>query len=118
MPLRPSSRQWHRSAVAGIVLGACAVSLASDAAALDELRSTSVQLPESDRTFPPGPGADVVDRNCLTCHSAGMVLNQPALSRPAWAAEVGKMINTYKAPVAQEDVGPIVEYLTHLNASP
>jgi hypothetical protein len=41
-----------------------------------------------------------------------MVLNQPALSKQAWAAEVNKMINTYKAPVAPEDVGAIVEYLT------
>jgi hypothetical protein len=41
-----------------------------------------------------------------------MVLNQPGLSKQAWAAEVNKMINTYKAPIAPEDVGPIVEYLT------
>ena len=43
-----------------------------------------------------------------------MVLNQPALSKQAWVAEVTKMINAYKAPVAAEDVGPIVEYLTGL----
>jgi hypothetical protein len=46
-----------------------------------------------------------------------MVLNQPALSKQAWAAEVSKMINSYKAPVAAEDVGPIVEYLTGLKGS-
>jgi hypothetical protein len=46
-----------------------------------------------------------------------MVLNQPALSKQAWAAEVAKMINAYKAPVASEDVGPIVEYLAGLKGA-
>jgi hypothetical protein len=77
-----------------------------------ELKSVKVELPESDRMFPAGPGSDAINNNCLACHSAGMVLNQPALSKQAWAAEVNKMINNYKAPVAPEDVGTIVEYLT------
>jgi hypothetical protein len=67
--------------------------------------------------FPDGPGSDAINNNCLACHSAGMVLNQPTLSKQAWAAEVTKMINAYKAPVAAEDVGPIVEYLTGLKGS-
>jgi len=33
-----------------------------------------------------------------------MVLNQPALSKAAWVAEVKKMINVYKAPIDQADV--------------
>ena len=41
-----------------------------------------------------------------------MVLNPPLLSKQAWAAEVNKMINNYKAPIATEDVGAIVKYLT------
>ena len=67
--------------------------------------------------FPDGPGSDAINNNCLACHSAGMVLNQPALSKQAWVAEVTKMINAYKAPVAAEDVGPIVAYLTGLKGS-
>jgi hypothetical protein len=43
-----------------------------------------------------------------------MVLNQPLLSKQVWMAEVNKMINTYKAPVAPEDVDAIVNYLTVL----
>jgi hypothetical protein len=46
-----------------------------------------------------------------------MVLNQPSLSKQAWTMEVNKMINSYKAPVAPEDVGPIVEYLTALKGT-
>jgi len=40
-----------------------------------------------------------------------MVLNQPALSKTAWEAEVKKMINVYKAPIDQADVEGIVSYL-------
>jgi hypothetical protein len=87
------------------------------AATPSELKSVKIDLPDSDRMFPEGPGADAINNNCLACHSAGMVLNQPALSKQAWAAEVTKMINTYKAPVAAEDVGPIVEYLTGLKGA-
>jgi|SRR5579864_862917 hypothetical protein len=74
------------------------------------LQSEKVDLPQSSRTFP-GPGSDAINQNCLGCHSAGMVLNQPALPRAAWQAEVEKMIKVYKAPVAAADVGPIVDYL-------
>jgi hypothetical protein len=46
-----------------------------------------------------------------------MVLNQPALPKATWEAEVNKMINAYKAPVAPADVGPIVDYLSHLQVA-
>ena len=82
-----------------------------------ELKSVKIDLPDSDKMFPDGPGADAINSNCLACHSAGMVLNQPRLSKQAWAAEVHKMINNYKAPVAPEDVGAIVDYLTALKGT-
>ena len=43
-----------------------------------KLHSVSVELPDSQRAFPGGATADVINNNCLACHSAGMVLNQPA----------------------------------------
>lgn len=95
-----------------IILG-IAAPLAGAAAPI-ELKSVSFDLPDSDRMFPDGPGADAINNNCLACHSAGMVLNQPAMSKDAWKSEVNKMINNYKAPVAPEDVATIVEYLVAL----
>jgi hypothetical protein len=77
------------------------------------LRSVNVDIPNRDRQFE-GPGADVVNNNCLTCHSAGMVLTQPRLPRTVWQAEVEKMRNTYKAPVDAQDVPAIVDYLANL----
>jgi hypothetical protein len=99
-----------------IVLGAVSMPLTARAASPIQLKSVKVDLPDSDRMFP-GPGADAINNNCLACHSAGMVLNQPELSKQAWMAEVNKMITAYKAPVAPEDVGAIVDYLDRVKGA-
>lgn len=95
-----------------VLLGVASIPHAAHAATPFELKSVKLDLPDSDKMFPDGPGSDVINNNCIACHSAGMVLNQPSLSKQAWAAEVNKMINNYKAPIATEDVGAIVKYLT------
>jgi mono/diheme cytochrome c family protein len=100
-----------------VLLGVASMPLAARAATPLELKSVKLDLPDSDKMFPTGPGSDAINNNCLACHSAGMVLEQPALSKQAWAAEVNKMINNYKAPIAPEDVGAIVEYLTALKGA-
>jgi hypothetical protein len=100
-----------RCLLPAVVLGSAAsMPLAVGAATISELKPVKVDLPDSNRMFP-GPGSDAINNNCLACHSAGMVLYQPELSKQAWTAEVSKMISIYKAPVAAEDVGPIVDYL-------
>ena len=100
-----------------ILLSAASMPFIARAATPFELKPVKIDLPDSDRMFPAGPGSDAINNNCLACHSAGMVLNQPALSKQAWAAEVNKMINDYKAPIAPEDVGAIVEYLTRIKGA-
>jgi mono/diheme cytochrome c family protein len=75
------------------------------------LKSVSVDLPPGDDMFPNGPGADAINNNCLACHSADMVLNQPALPTAQWQAEVDKMRTAYKAPIDPKDVDAILEYL-------
>jgi cytochrome c5 len=74
------------------------------------LHSVHAEMPGSDRMFP-GPDADAINSNCLACHSAGMVLTQPKMSRAAWQSEVEKMRSVYKAPIAQADVPAIVAWL-------
>ena len=78
---------------------------------LPAITSTSVDLPPGDSLFPGGASADAVNNNCLACHSADMVLNQPTLPRATWEAEVHKMITAYRAPVDESDVPAIVDYL-------
>ncbi len=82
------------------------------------LKSTSVELPNSDRTFPDSAGVETISANCVTCHSPGMILNQPNLSNAAWEGEVHKMVTVYKAPVTDEDAAIIVNYLAAIKGKP
>ena len=106
-----------RILLSATMLGVASMLAIAHAATPSELKPVKVDLPDSDKMFPGGPGADAINNNCLACHSADMVLNQPALSKQAWATEVNKMINNYKAPIAPEDVGAIVNYLTALKGN-
>jgi hypothetical protein len=94
-------------AALGVVLSLYPV----EAASLSALKSLKLHVPTSDAMFPPGPGSDATNNNCLACHSADHVLNQPSLSREAWQEVVNKMITAYKAPVSPEDAKAIVDYL-------
>jgi cytochrome c5 len=80
------------------------------------LKSVSVDLPDRGTMFS-GAGSDVINNNCLACHSAGMILNQPAMAAAAWQAEAEKMIHVYKAPVDEKDVPSIVEYLVRIRGT-
>jgi hypothetical protein len=102
---------------ATILLSIASMPAVARAATPVELKPLKIDLPDSDKMFPDGPGSDAINNNCLACHSADMVLNQPTLSKQAWTAEVNKMINNYKAPIAPEDVGAIVDYLTVLKGA-
>ena len=94
-----------------ILLGVASMPFVARAATPFELKSVKIDLPDSDRMFPDGPGSDAINNNCLACHSADHVLNQPSLSREAWQEVVNKMITAYKAPVDPDDGKAIVDYL-------
>ena len=96
--------------LAGLALTPAAA-LATPAPEPMRLTSQRVELPSSDRAFPDGPGVEAVNNNCLACHSAGMVLTQPKLSRAQWTETVNKMVHIYKAPVDPADIQAIVDYL-------
>jgi hypothetical protein len=81
------------------------------------LKSVNIDLPFGDRMFPDGPGSDAANNNCLACHSVGMVLNQPAMSKAQWRVEVDKMRTAYKAPIDPKDVDTIVDYLAALKGA-
>ncbi len=82
------------------------------------LASTTVDLPIDEQLYPAGPHADVVNANCTGCHSASMALTQPSLTADQWKAEVTKMREVYKAPIADRDVAAILTYLTAMGAPP
>lgn len=80
------------------------------------LTSTAIELPADDQAFPAGVHADLVTARCTACHSASMVLSQPALSADQWKAEMTKMREVYHAPVTDADVPRIVAHLIGLPA--
>ena len=59
-----------------------------------------------------GPSAEAVNGNCLSCHSAEMVLNQPKLTGAEWQGVVAKMRTAYHAPIDAADDAAIVAWLT------
>ncbi|WDF75180.1 cytochrome c [Novosphingobium sp. KACC 22771] len=81
-------------------------------------RNVRVSLPQDfDVEYPAGPGADSVNANCRACHSPSMVLTQPPLSAEEWHKEVRKMIDVYKAPIAEDQVEAITGYLKAMPTS-
>ena len=60
----------------------------------------------------PLPGYAMAQAMCLTCHSAEYMQYQPTTSpRAYWQATLTKMQKTFAAPVPDEMVAPIVDYL-------
>jgi sulfite dehydrogenase (cytochrome) subunit B len=89
-----------------IALGLCALAAAADAKDL-KLPADSVQLTPS-----PLPGYAKAQANCTMCHSAEYMLYQPpSAARPYWDAMVHRMKTVFKAPIADEDMPEIVDYL-------
>jgi mono/diheme cytochrome c family protein len=87
-------------------------------AAAPAFKSLQLEFPPDAASFPDGPNVKIVNQDCLACHSADMVLDQPLLPRATWAAEVAKMRATYKAPLQDADIPLIVDYLAATHAPP
>jgi len=96
------------SAAAAVTLAAC--STKSEPAPSPGTLHT-LQLPGDDVVMPEGPGKAKLASGCLACHTPRYVLDQPPFPRKTWEAEVAKMRTSYGAPVADEDVAGIVDYL-------
>lgn len=77
------------------------------------LITESALADESGIKLKDGPGKDLVTANCVMCHSLDYIsMNSAFLDRQGWEKTVDKMINVMGAPIAPENVAPIVDYLT------
>ena len=94
-----------------------AVALALPVAAKDiTLPPDGVQLTPSAL-----PGFAKAQANCTMCHSAEYMRYQPpSAARPYWDAMVHRMKVVFKAPIADEDMPEIIDYLakTYGNEQP
>ncbi len=73
-----------------------------------------IGLPTETAALKPGPGVELVGRECLICHSADYITTQPRDKPLAfWKAEVEKMKKVYGAPIADDQIDPVSTYLAH-----
>jgi len=92
-------------------------------AAAPPLWSKSIELPPDGMQLKASalPGYDKARASCVACHSAEYMLYQPATApRAYWDAMVKRMKAVFNAPVADEDMAAIVDYLvkTYGNEQP
>ena len=74
---------------------------------------TAARADESALRLKDGPEAVTVRANCSTCHSVDYIqMNAPFMKKAGWEAEVRKMMKVMGAPVPEEEVARIVDYLT------
>jgi cytochrome c5 len=58
------------------------------------------------------PGYQLVERNCIGCHSAHYVAMQPPTSKRAyWDTTVKRMKKPFGAPFPDDDIAAMVDYL-------
>jgi sulfite dehydrogenase (cytochrome) subunit B len=68
---------------------------------------------ESSLRLKDGTGRDLTTARCTSCHSIDYIpMVAPAMNRAAWEKVVRKMIDAFGAPVEEQDVTQIVEYLS------
>ncbi len=66
-----------------------------------------------------GDGKQVVEANCVACHSLDYIpMNSVFLDRKGWEASVTKMMKVMGAPIRSEDVPVIVDYLVRNYGKP
>jgi len=70
--------------------------------------------------LPPGPGKDVVEAWCATCHSLSYIpMNSRFMTPEVWKAEVTKMRTVFGAPIDDDAANAIILYLvTNFGTSP
>ena len=72
-----------------------------------------IELPADSSTLRVAAGSDLAGRQCVACHSADYVAMQaPGKPLAFWKAEVEKMKKVYGAPIPDEEIEPIAQYLT------
>ena len=98
----PQNAKHFRGPLLTLLFGLCSRS----SFALD------IQLPPETGAFKQDTGAEIANGQCLTCHSVEYVTMQPRMARPFWKASVQKMQQKYGATIPDNQVEPLLDYLT------
>jgi len=60
-------------------------------------------------------GEELLQKNCITCHTMQYIRMQPAFPRKNWKKITDKMIQNFGAPIADSTANKIVDYLVAVN---
>ena len=94
-------------AIVALGLSACVTPSIADKA--------SISLPPESAHFKPASGSDVATTYCTICHSPDYIYMQPAQNRAGWTGAVNKMRKVFGAPIPEDQVNVIVDYLLTQN---
>jgi sulfite dehydrogenase len=78
------------------------------------VRAAEINLPPETAVFKPStlPGYELVQRNCMLCHSVHYVQSQPPQSsRAYWEATLKKMRKPFGATFPESEIPVMVDYL-------
>jgi sulfite dehydrogenase (cytochrome) subunit B len=68
---------------------------------------------EADVHLAQGTGRDLTAARCVICHSIDYIeMVSPVMNRAAWEKSLRKMIDTFGAPVSDEEARQILDYLS------
>ncbi len=88
------------------------------AASIAQAQVKSIELPKYQPYLPPGPGRELFATSCLSCHATRYITMQPVMTQGKWEESVRKMIKTYGAPISEELVPEIAQYLVAFQQAP
>ena len=71
----------------------------------------SITMPPETGAYKNAPGVELVQANCVACHSTEYVATQPPMPRKFWEATVKKMKEKFGAPTPDAQVAALVDYL-------
>ena len=74
--------------------------------------NVKIEMPAETNAFKPGTGVELANGQCLVCHSVEYVSTQPPFPRTIWAGSVKKMREKYGAAIPDDQIGPLLDYLT------
>jgi cytochrome c553 len=94
------------------------ITLAFGHAWLLQAAPVRLELPTETATLKPGPNMALAAANCLTCHSAEYISTQPKLPQAFWKASVEKMKAKYGAPIPDDQMVPLIDYLAAAYGAP
>src|SRR5580765_670355 len=78
------------------------------------LRAAPVEIlfPPEVAVFKQDAGVEIANAQCLICHSVEYVTIQPPLPKTFWKGSIQKMQQKYGAPIPEDQVEPLADYLT------